>query len=198
MHKRDVAADKILRSAMGPAGVVVAYQHRCRRHRCGFNEERQTCEPSRCPRCGFALYAKPLPRHVRFHDLRHTTATLLLKEGVPLAVVQRVMRHSDPALTAEIYGHLDLEDMRRGLDRLTFEEEQAPPEGPGPAPVLRVIEGQKGEGPEAAHFREEPRGLQLVGATGFEPATTCTPSRWHRRGQGPGVTRDLHVTPSAQ
>ena len=129
MHHRDVAADKILRRAMGRAGVVVAYQHRCRRHGCGFNEERRTAEPSRCLRCGFALWAKPLPRHVRFHDLRHTTATLLLKEGVPLAVVQRVMRHSDPALTADTYGHLDLEDMRRGLDRLTFEVEQAPTEG---------------------------------------------------------------------
>jgi integrase len=177
MHRRDVAADKILRRAMGRAGAVVAYQHRCRRHGCGFREERQGADPSRCPRCGFALYARPIPRHVRFHDLRHTTATLLLKEGVPLAVVQKVMRHSDPALTSEIYGHLDLEDMRRGLDRLTMEQVETPPDAPGPAPVLRVIEGEKGEGPEAVANREEPRGLQMVGATGFEPATTCTPSR---------------------
>jgi len=52
MHKRDVAADKILRRAMGRAGAVLAYQHRCRRHGCGFKEERQASEPSRCPRCG--------------------------------------------------------------------------------------------------------------------------------------------------
>jgi integrase len=37
------------------------------------------------------LLAKPLPRHVRFHDLRHTTATLLLKMGVPLVTVQRTV-----------------------------------------------------------------------------------------------------------
>jgi integrase len=143
MHRRDVAADDILRRAMGRAGIVTGYQHRCRRRGCGFTEERRTAEPSRCPRCGFALWAKPLPRHVRFHDLRHTTATLLLKEGVPLAVVQRIMRHSDPELTAEIYGHLDVDDMRRGLDRLTFEDGPPTPITPGPAPVLRLLEGGK-------------------------------------------------------
>ncbi|WP_374202545.1 tyrosine-type recombinase/integrase [Anaeromyxobacter sp. SG66] len=30
---------------------------------------------------------------MRFHDLRHTTATLLLRSGVPLPHVQRIMRH---------------------------------------------------------------------------------------------------------
>jgi hypothetical protein len=50
--------------------------------------------------------------------------------------------------------------MRRGLDKRTFEEEQAPPQGPDPAPVLRLIEGPRDEGPEAGRFREEPRGRQ--------------------------------------
>ena len=163
MHRRDVAADDILRRAMGRAGVVTGYQHRCRRRGCGFNEERHTAEASRCPRCDFALWAKPLPRHVRFHDLRHTTATLLLKDGVPLAVVQRVMRHSDPALTAEIYGHLDLEDMRRGLDRLTFEDGPPSPTAPGPAPVLRVLEGGKKKAADPEENSSKISGLEWSG-----------------------------------
>ncbi len=61
------------------------------------------------------LWAKPLPRHVRFHDLRHTMATLLLKIGVPLVTVQRILRHKDVRLTASTYGHLSIEDMREGL-----------------------------------------------------------------------------------
>jgi Phage integrase family len=58
-----------------------------------------------------------VPRHVRFHDLRHTTATLLLKAGVPLQFVQRILRHADPKTTAMTYGHLDVEDERRGMER---------------------------------------------------------------------------------
>ena len=74
------------------------------------------------PRCSMKLWTRPLPRPLRFHDLRHTTATLLLKAGVPLATVQRILRHSDPAITTEVYGHLDVEDMRKGLDQLHFAE----------------------------------------------------------------------------
>lgn len=57
---------------------------------------------------------------MRFHDLRHTTATLLLKAEVPLAIVQRVLRHTDPAVTSEIYGHLDVDDMRKAVNKLRF------------------------------------------------------------------------------
>ncbi|MBZ4402218.1 tyrosine-type recombinase/integrase [Myxococcus sp. AS-1-15] len=66
------------------------------------------------------LWPRALPRLLRFHDLRHTTATLLLKAGVPLATVQRILRHSDPAITSVIYGHLDAKDMRKGLNLLAF------------------------------------------------------------------------------
>ncbi len=131
MMRRDVALDRILRRALARAGVVTGYEPRCRRHGCGFRDEpKNEAEAGACPRCQYQLYAKPIPRHVRFHDLRHTTATLLLKEGVPLAVVQKVLRHSDPKLTSEIYGHLELADVRRGLERLDF----GPAALPVPAP----------------------------------------------------------------
>jgi integrase len=73
------------------------------------------------------LWPQALPRPLRFQDLRHTTATLLLKAGVPLATVQRILRHSDPAITTEVYGHLDVEDMRKGLDQLDFETPEPTP-----------------------------------------------------------------------
>jgi integrase len=41
-----------------------------------------------------------------FHDLRHTTATLLLRSGVALVVVQNIVRHPDPKLTEATDGHL--------------------------------------------------------------------------------------------
>lgn len=73
--------------------------------------EGATSDARRCA-CGFKLWPAPQARRIRFHDLRHTTATLLLKAGAPLAVVQRILRHPSPTITIEIYGHLDLDDMR--------------------------------------------------------------------------------------
>jgi len=42
----------------------------------------------------------------RFHDLRHTAATLLLAQGVPLRVLQEILGHSQLATTADIYTHV--------------------------------------------------------------------------------------------
>ena len=46
-----------------------------------------------------------LPR-MRFHDLRHTAATLLLSMGVEMRVIQAILGHSDIATTANIYAHV--------------------------------------------------------------------------------------------
>ena len=51
-----------------------------------------------------ALAKAELPA-VRFHNLRHTAATLMLAEGVPLVTVSKVLGHSTPAITAAIYAH---------------------------------------------------------------------------------------------
>lgn len=49
-------------------------------------------------------------RHIRFHDLRHTCATLLLSNGVPMHQVQEYLRHADISTTVNTYGHLDIRD----------------------------------------------------------------------------------------
>lgn len=46
-----------------------------------------------------------LPK-IRFHDLRHTSASLLLNHGVLLIVVSRRLGHAKPSMTLDIYGHL--------------------------------------------------------------------------------------------
>jgi hypothetical protein len=46
-----------------------------------------------------------LPR-IRFHDLRHTAASLMLNHGVPVIVVSKILGHSKPSVTVDIYGHL--------------------------------------------------------------------------------------------
>lgn len=44
--------------------------------------------------------------YVRFHDLRQTHATLLLKAGVPVHVVAQRLGHATPAITLSIYSHV--------------------------------------------------------------------------------------------
>lgn len=45
--------------------------------------------------------------HIRFHELRHSCASLLLNSGYTLKDVQEYMGHADIQMTANIYGHLD-------------------------------------------------------------------------------------------
>ncbi len=66
-----------------------------------------------------------LPR-VRFHDLRHSAASLLIAAGVELVQVSQLLGHSELRVTADLYSHLqqqtaaraarDLEDARDWLE----------------------------------------------------------------------------------
>jgi integrase len=58
-----------------------------------------------------------LPHSVRFHDLRHTCATLLLSRGVPVKVVSEMLGHSDVAITLSVYQSV-LPDMQESAARV--------------------------------------------------------------------------------
>ncbi|WP_282432959.1 site-specific integrase [Desulfosporosinus sp. Sb-LF] len=47
--------------------------------------------------------------HIRFHDLRHSTASYLLKQGLSMKEVQVWLGHADMSTTANIYSHVDME-----------------------------------------------------------------------------------------
>jgi integrase len=49
--------------------------------------------------------AKTIPDGLRFHDLRHTVASLLLSQGQSLRAVSQRLGHSNPALTLKVYAH---------------------------------------------------------------------------------------------
>jgi integrase len=51
-----------------------------------------------------ALQAANLLR-IRFHDLRHTAASLMLSHGVSALVVSKILGHSNPSITLSIYAH---------------------------------------------------------------------------------------------
>ena len=45
---------------------------------------------------------------IRFHELRHSCASMLLNEGFSLKDIQAYMGHADITMTADLYGHLDV------------------------------------------------------------------------------------------
>ena len=105
LAERGVDRDPAARVFVGPAGG--AYRH--------SNFYRRVFKPA-AEQAGL--------RDFRFHDLRHTYATLLIKEGAHPRVVMDRMGHSSIQLTMNTYGHLfpsEDEATIDGLDR-TFRE----------------------------------------------------------------------------
>ena len=68
-------------------------------------------------------------RRIRFHDLRHSCASLMLANGVPMKQIQECLGHSDFSTTANIYAHLDystkLSSADAMLSGLGFQAEKA-------------------------------------------------------------------------
>jgi len=64
-----------------------------------------------------ALDKAGLPK-IRFHDLRHTAATLLLKENVHPKIVQEMLGHSTIALTLDTYSHILPDIQQEAADKM--------------------------------------------------------------------------------
>ncbi|WP_443050978.1 tyrosine-type recombinase/integrase [Streptomyces sp. JV185] len=57
-------------------------------------------------------------RRIRFHDLRHSAATLLLEQGVELVVIKELLGHAHIGVTATVYAHVRLRPQRDAIDLL--------------------------------------------------------------------------------
>lgn len=70
----------------------------------------------------FVLFSSLLKKaelpHMRFHDLRHSAATILLAMGVSPKVVQELLGHSNVTLTLNVYGHVLPSMQQEAMDRL--------------------------------------------------------------------------------
>ena len=75
-------------------------------------------EPRNLNRTLNGLIAKAGVRRIRFHDLRHTCATLLLAQGVSARVVMDILGHSQIALTLNLYSHVMPTALREAADAM--------------------------------------------------------------------------------
>src|SRR5262249_36165801 len=63
-------------------------------------------QPRNVLRTLYALLAEAKLPRVRFHDLRHSAASILIAEGVELVEVSKLLGHSELRVTADLYTHL--------------------------------------------------------------------------------------------
>lgn len=61
---------------------------------------------------------RPIPAEIRFHDMRHTVASLLLSKGHSLVAVSRRLGHAKPSITLNVYGHCMPTDDAQLAERL--------------------------------------------------------------------------------
>jgi integrase-like protein len=203
MREKTWQPEDILRRALKRAGIVTGYTHVCRRSTCRYSEERRDAEIRPCPRCGYKLWPKGNVRHIRFHDLRHTYASVLLMFGANLTSVQKLLGHSDPKITERRYGHMLPDFMKSEVDRLRFGLDRLAPALPGGGaaasksggdsqefaavggglgtPVVRNGRSpQKEAGIPEADALEIPAVL-LAGSTGLEPVASGVTGRRYNR-----------------
>ena len=85
-----------------------------------FPSPRKKGERFRDPKVGFmkAVKLAKIP-HIRFHDLRHTLATRLVRSGVDIVTVQHLLGHSNVKMTSR-YAHSDADAKMEAVKRLGF------------------------------------------------------------------------------
>jgi integrase len=73
-------------------------------------------EPRKLNRLFDELNIKAQVRRIRFHDLRHTCASLLLAQNVPARGVMEILGHSQLAMTTGLYSHVMPTALREAAD----------------------------------------------------------------------------------
>jgi integrase len=67
-------------------------------------------------------------RDIRFHDIRHTFASLLLSDGASPVYVKEQLGHSSIQMTVDIYGHQIPSSNREMVNRLDTQQSATPPQ----------------------------------------------------------------------
>lgn len=76
-------------------------------------------DPANLNRSFHTLLERAGLRRIRFHDLRHSTATLLLEQGVELVVIKELLGHAHIGVTATVYAHVRLRLQRQAVETLS-------------------------------------------------------------------------------
>ena len=173
---RRVQLEQVLRRALRRANILTGYRHTCRRKGCGHVEQAPDGEIRWCPKYRMKLWPVGQVRPIRFHHIRHTTASLLMMAGADLPAVQRIMRHTDPRITTEFYGHLAPGYLCNAIDRLAFEGTPSDPTGPIPEFAAPLLQTRKTGARQPSDDSEEPPRLRYLSGSGREDSNLRHPA----------------------
>jgi len=79
----------------------------------------EPCDPRNALRALKAASAKAGLPGIGLHTLRHSSASVMIVNGVPLKVVSEILGHASIAITGDVYGHVSPDVSREALDRLS-------------------------------------------------------------------------------
>jgi excisionase family DNA binding protein len=206
-QRADTKLARTLRTAVGRAGIVTGYRLSCRRQGCGFKEVVEAEIQVGCPRCKMKLWCQPIPKCVRYYDLRHTAATLLRKAGADPLAIKVVQGWVAQNVGDDIYTHLDESTLVAELNKLLLKDR--PPAAATAGGNPKATAGTLGTDNRERWMGVEPMtpslgssGLVVNSTTGHEPkeklltvrdlsvrlqVTTATLYRWVDKGLIPTV-----------
>ena len=75
--------------------------------------------PNRLTKNFIKILRKNNLRKIRFYDLRHSCASIMLSNGVPMKQIQEWLGHADFSTTANIYSHLDYSTKLNSANTMT-------------------------------------------------------------------------------
>ncbi|MDH6123944.1 site-specific integrase [Kitasatospora sp. GP82] len=145
----------------------------------------------------FTALLRATLRRIRFHDLRHSAATLLLEQGIELVVIKELLGHAHIGVTATVYAHVRLRLQRQAIDTLgdALRAPKSPNGPPSAEPVrwrCRQRCRQDAERPHRTNFRW---GLSAL----IRKSLPAIPSRPDGpaagRAPAPGNHQDLRIQP---
>lgn len=147
---------------------MTGFLHHCRAWHCKFvskaaDDKRRPCELHGVEH----MLVTAEVRQLGFHELGRSHASLLAHAAVSTAVTQKLMRHSVPKLTERVYTLVDVEALRREVERPNFKPllTRLLPERSENAPQA------KSSGRERKEKRRDSKDLDDVTPARFERAT---------------------------
>lgn len=79
----------------------------------------QPCDPRNALRALKVTATKAELGHVGLHTLRHSAASVMITNGIPLKVVSEILGHSSIAITGDVYRHVSPDVSAQAMDSLS-------------------------------------------------------------------------------